>query len=173
MASQVIDPQRKNLLDKLYSQTLSRTYINSHGYRIMLSIAYGKNQSDAFQMHKPEICYPAQGFVLLDKQVGTLALQGKPITAVRLQTKLGQRIEPVTYWTVIGDHVTQSDTDKKLTEIRYALGGKIPDGVLVRLSSIDPSTRHASDMQNRFANDMIAAIAPEHHMRFAGDPQFN
>ena len=171
--SQVIDPQLKSKLDKLYSQTLSRTYINSQGYRIMLSIAYGKNQSDALQLHKPEICYPAQGFVLLDKQIGTLALQGQHVTAVRLKTKLGQRIEPITYWTVVGDHVTKSGIDKKLTEMRFALSGKIPDGMLVRVSSIDPATPNAVALQNQFAGAMIGAIAPEHRMSFAGNSQLN
>lgn len=169
LQAQVINPQQKSEIDKLYSQTLSRSYTNAQGYRIMLSIAYGKNQSDALQLHKPEICYPAQGFQLLDKQTGTLKLMGKPITAIRLQTQLGQRLEPITYWTTVGDHVTQSGFDKKLTEMRYALHGRIPDGMLVRVSSIDPSTPNATGLQNQFANTMIEAIAPEHRNRFAGD----
>ncbi|HYG12890.1 MAG TPA: EpsI family protein, partial [Methylophilaceae bacterium] len=32
-------------LDEIYSQTLSRTYANAQGQRIMLSIAYGADQS--------------------------------------------------------------------------------------------------------------------------------
>jgi hypothetical protein len=35
------DPERKALLNKLYNQTLSRTYINQRGDRVMLAIAYG------------------------------------------------------------------------------------------------------------------------------------
>ena len=35
--AQVVNPQTKELLDKLYSQILSRTYVNKQGYRIMLS----------------------------------------------------------------------------------------------------------------------------------------
>lgn len=62
LSNQIVDPQQQKKLDEIYSQTLSRTYINRQGYRIMLSIAYGKNQSDALQLHRPEICYPAQGF---------------------------------------------------------------------------------------------------------------
>ncbi len=38
---QVINPQSQELLDKLYSETLTRTYVNAGGYRIMLSLAYG------------------------------------------------------------------------------------------------------------------------------------
>jgi len=56
---QVVDPQTRELLDKLYSETLSRTYVNANGYRIMLSLAYGSDQRDSLQVHKPEVCYPA------------------------------------------------------------------------------------------------------------------
>ena len=69
----VINPQQRSMLEKLYSQTLSRTYVDPRGYRIMLSIAYGKNQSDALSLHKPEVCYPAQGFKLhakMDTEIG-------------------------------------------------------------------------------------------------------
>ena len=173
VSAQIVDPQQKQMLDKIYSETLSRTYVNSQGYRIMLSIAYGKNQSGDLQLHKPEVCYPAQGFSMLSKQPGKLDLLGKPIPATRLEANLGQRFEPITYWTVVGDQVTSSMTDKRLTEMRYAMAGRIPDGMLVRISSIDKNTDNAYAIQNQFASEMIEAIAPEHRNRFAGDPKFN
>ena len=166
--AQVVNPQQKSVIDKIYSQTLSRTYVNKQGYRVMLSIAYGKNQSDALQLHKPEVCYPAQGFQLLNKQATVLDLLGRPISAVRIETSLGQRFEPVTYWTVVGDHITTNNINKKLAEMRYALQGRIPDGMLVRVSSIDQDTVTAQAQQSQFANAMVQAIAPEHRQRFAG-----
>ncbi len=173
VSAAIVDPTQKELLDKIYSETLIRTYVNKAGYRVMLSIAYGKNQSDALQLHKPEICYPAQGFTLLAKEASTLDLMGKPIAATRLQTRLGQRVEPITYWTVVGDHITTSNIHKKLTEMRYAMTGRIPDGMLVRVSSIDPGTDNAYAMQGQFANQMVQAIAPELRNRFTGDPALN
>lgn len=168
MSNQIVDPQQKDMLNKIYSQTLTRTYINRLGYRIMLSIAYGKNQSDALQLHKPEICYPAQGFTLLTKQPATLDLLGKPIAATRLTTNLGQRFEPITYWTVVGDHIITSGMGKKLTELRYAMQNRIPDGMLVRVSSTDKGTDDAYAQQAQFAAEMIRAINPATQQRFAG-----
>jgi len=171
VSAQIIDPQQKQMLDKIYNKTLSRTYINNQGYRIMLSIAYGKNQSGTQQLHKPELCYPAQGFSLLSTQSGKLDLLGRQIPAFRLETSLGQRFEPITYWTVVGDHVTSSMTDKRITEVRYAMRARIPDGMLVRISSIDKGTDNAYAVQNQFASEMIQAISPEHRNRFAGNPK--
>jgi EpsI family protein len=173
LSARIVDPQQKQMLDKIYSDTLSRTYVNAEGYGVMLSIAYGRDQSDALQLHKPEVCYPAQGFRLINNQKGTLNLLGRPIAANRLQTELGQRFEPVTYWTVVGDRVTKNGTDKKLTEMRYAMEGRVPDGMLVRVSSIDKGTENAYKIQSDFVTQMINAIAPLHRKRFAGDPAFN
>jgi EpsI family protein len=164
----IIDPQTKQKLDAIYSETLSRTYVNSKGYQIMLSIAYGKNQSDALQLHRPEVCYPAQGFQLFDKHADVLDIQGSAIAITRLMTKLGQRQEPVTYWTVTGDYVTVGGIDKKFAEIRYAFGNRIPDGMLIRVSSIEADATSAYVVQDQFALDMIQALSPSIRGRFAG-----
>ena len=44
LATQLVDPEMQANVDRLYSATLSRTYVNPEGYRIMVSIAYGKEQ---------------------------------------------------------------------------------------------------------------------------------
>ena len=173
ISAQIINPQQKQVLDKIYSSTLTRTYVNGQGYRIMLSIAYGKNQSGTLQLHKPEICYPAQGFSLLSNQLGIIELLGSPIAVFRLKTSLGQRFEPITYWTVVGDRVTSTMTDKRLTEVRYAMRGRIPDGMLVRISSIDRDANNAFIVHSEFANALIGAMPAVYRNRFIGDPRSN
>jgi EpsI family protein len=167
--AQVVNPQQKGVIDKIYSQTLSRTYINPQGYRIMLSIAYGKNQSDALSLHRPEVCYPSQGFSLVSQQRDKLSLMGGHIEVSRMEASLGQRIEPVTYWIVVGDHIVTTGIHKKLVEMRYALAGRIPDGMLIRVSSIDKDPNRSIIMHNRFASDLVAAIASRDRSRFSGD----
>lgn len=168
VAMQVVNPEQQQTLEAIYTQTLSRVYVHSSGYRVMLAIAYGNDQSDQLQLHKPEVCYPAQGFKLDGLNATTLDLQYKSIPATTMLTHLGQRNEPVTYWTVVGDHITTSGINKKLTEMRYGLRGRIPDGMLVRVSSVDREPDRAHRLQAEFAAAMVAAIAPEHRARFAG-----
>ena len=115
----VVNPQQDALLKQLYSQVLARTYVNSQGQRVMLSIAYGNDQRDSMQLHYPEICYPAQGFQLNSNQAVSLQLASTTIPARRLETVLGnQRYEPVTYWTVIGETAVRGGIDKKWVQIR-------------------------------------------------------
>ena len=172
-SAQIVDPRQKELIDKIYSQTLSRTYVNDKGYRVMLSIAYGSDQTDSMQLHKPEVCYPGQGFTLQSKQAGSLAIKNGEIPVTRLLTTLGQRNEPVTYWTTIGDQAVKSGINKKLIEMSYGLTGNIPDGMLIRVSSIDPDTNNAYEIQNQFSAQMVQALAPEYWQRLTGNPQQN
>ena len=165
--SAVIDPGRALLLEKIYSATLSRVFVNSDHYPIMLSIAYGRDQSDGFQLHQPEVCYPAQGFSVLESQHAPLQMNGYPVPTTRLKTQ-GPRSEPLTYWTVVGQRAYQGGFHKKLTEMRYGLSGKIPDGMLVRISSVDTQTEKAYAIQAKFATELAAALPDAVRSRFVG-----
>ncbi len=156
--SQVVNPQIKEELDKLYSQILTRTYVNPQGYRIMLSIAYGGDQRGGLQAHRPEVCYPGQGFRIASIEDGQLPTAYGSIDVRRLATSLGPRNEPVTYWLTVGDQVVNNKLDKRLAEIRLALTGQIPDGLLFRISSIDDDTRRAFAAQQQFVAEMMAAV---------------
>src|ERR1700712_764098 len=83
-STQVVNPETKQLLDKLYSQVLSRTYVDDKGYRIMLSMAYGDDQRGGLQAHLPEVCYPAQGFKVGTIEDGSLATSYGKIDVRRL-----------------------------------------------------------------------------------------
>ena len=165
---QVVNPQTQALLDKLYSQILARVYINKDGYRVMLSLAYGSDQRGALQAHKPEVCYPAQGFTLHSSKNSPLNTPFGEIPAQRLHTSLGPRQEPVTYWFTVGDTAVQSKLQKRLVDIRYGLTGQIPDGMLFRVSSIDENLPRAKEMQDQFVNQLLQAIPPEDRKRLSG-----
>jgi EpsI family protein len=156
--AQLVNPQTQALIDSLYSQTLSRIYVDQQGYRIMLSLAYGDDQRGGLQAHKPEVCYPAQGFSLISSQEGMLPTAFGDIQVRRLSTTLGNRAEPVTYWLTVGDQVIGNRFEKRLAEIRLGLTGQIPDGLLFRISSIDRDTAHAFAMHQRFAEALMGAV---------------
>ena len=83
MPVQLIAPDTQAMLNKLYNQTLSRTYINAQGDRIMLSVAYGGDQSDATRAHGPEVYYPVQGIGFLFDRVGASNSIGHKISIRR------------------------------------------------------------------------------------------
>ncbi|HMV59085.1 MAG TPA: exosortase-associated EpsI family protein, partial [Nitrospira sp.] len=57
---------------------------------------------------------------------------------------------------------------RKLTQIAYGLKGTVPDGMLVRVSSIDRSTESAYRLQDRFIADMLKSVDADTRLRLAG-----
>jgi EpsI family protein len=167
--AQIIDPQQQQSLQKLYSQTLSRTYTNPQGYRIMLSLVYGKTQRGDLQLHHPEICYPAQGFEVLSNRTAQLPTRYGSIPVRRLETKLSaERIEPVTYWAIVGDQIVLDSVHRKAVELRYGLRGYTVDGMLFRVSSVDAGSERAFDQQALFVTQLLGVLTVENRRILAG-----
>ena len=162
------DPEQQSVLEKIYDQTLSRTYVNSQGQRVMLSIAYGGDQSKSLQLHLPEVCYVAQGFQLVRDGAGSLATPYGALPVKRLVARQQQRNEPITYWITIGEHAARAGIQQKLRRLAYGLSGEIPDGMLVRVSTIQASDTQAYRVQDRFVADMLGTMAPRDRTRLLG-----
>jgi EpsI family protein len=163
-----VNPQTQELLDSIYSQIVERTYVNPQGYAVMLAIAYGNDQRGSLEAHKPEVCYPAQGFKLIKQREVKLATPFGVIPAKYLETANGPRYEPVTYWFTMSSEIVDSQWSKRLNQLRQTLTGQIPDGLLFRVSSIDPDGAHALAMQQQFVNEMLGAVDPTLRKRLAG-----
>jgi len=54
----IANPEQEAQINKIYNQTLTRTYVNPTGERIMLSIAYGGDQTDNMAVHKRKSVIP-------------------------------------------------------------------------------------------------------------------
>jgi len=162
------DPAQKELIAALYDQTLSRTYVNAQGQRVMLSIAYGGDQSKQLQLHLPEVCYVAQGFDMLKDRRDELATGFGKLPVKRLVARQNARNEPITYWVTIGDKAVMSGLDQKLQRFMYGLSGRIPDGMLVRVSTIEADEGNAYKVQDRFVKQMLGALDPQARSRLLG-----
>lgn len=161
MPVQLISPDIQAVLNKIYNQTLSRTYVNAKGDRIMLSVAYGGDQSDGTRAHRPEVCYPAQGFQIEASRDGVINLGSRSLRVRQLVSRLGGRVEPISYWITVGERITLSGGEQKLAQLAYSTRGVVPDGMLVRVSSIDPNASRAYLLHQAFAAQMAQAIPTE------------
>ena len=140
---------------KIYDQTLARGYVNKDGKLIMLVIAYGSHQSDSLQLHLPQKCYAAIGYIVSQPMPIHIAMIQKSFPAIRLETSRDERFEPVTYWTRVGDDIPSGTWARQVTKLRYGLSGKIPDGVLVRISSIGANSKDEFALQNSFITSLL------------------
>jgi EpsI family protein len=167
-SSPVVNPQSKALLDKIYSQILTRTYVSERGERVMLSIAYGSDQRGALQAHKPEACYPAQGFLVTSVVSSSILTPLGNLPVSRMMATKGNRFEPVTYWFTVGDRRVQTAMERRAAELKSVITGQIPDGLLFRVSSLDRDPNLGYKLQDRFVNQLLSALPPAGRTRLAG-----
>lgn len=161
-------PDLQAKLDAIYNQVLSRTYVNGRGQRIMLSVAYGGDQSDGTRAHRPEVCYPVQGFQITSNRESELDLRGVRLPVRRLMSRLQQRFEPITYWLVVGGQAVTSGAQQKVIELRYGLRGEIPDGMLVRVSNIDHDVVRGHTLHDEFLLALFDAVPAAERARVFG-----
>jgi EpsI family protein len=165
------NPQALETLNRIYTQTLSRAYIDSKGTVIMLSLAYGDDQRAAMAVHYPEICYPAQGFQLKSSHVDHVSTLHGMLPVRRLETSLSaQRYEPLTYWVTIGDRISLGGFERRMIELEYGLQRIVPDGLLFRVSSVNRDSAEAWSDQDRFIRQLLASLPPASRAWLAGDP---
>lgn len=167
------DPSLQQRLDSLYDQTLARTYVNAQGERVMLTIAYGRDQSsEATAVHRPEFCYGAQGFDVRGAGIGQVALPAGQVTVQRLVGRLGPRVEPISYWVTLANEATLPGVGRKLEQLRHGLEGEVADGMLVRVSTLAMPGAEVSPAsyatQDRFLHDLARALPQSVRARYFG-----
>jgi EpsI family protein len=168
--AQIINPQTQQILDAIYSEIVARTYVNTQNYAVMLSVAYGNDQRGGLEAHRPEVCYPAQGFTVHAQNEATVDTSQGPLAVRQLRTSLGARVEPVMYWFAMADTVNATAFDKRMVQLRTTMTGAIPDGILLRVSSIDADAARAWRTQTTFVSALLDAMNATTRARVLGRP---
>ena len=158
-ASGLVLPPADQLRDSIYSQLLTRTYVRAGSSPIMLLIAYSGAQDGTIQIHRPEVCYPASGYRLTLIKPHALPLgSGQSLPSREIVAETEQRREQLIYWTRIGSHFPTRWIEQRLAVTAENFAGIIPDGVLVRVSSVGEGDQLA--LLDDFARDLVRSIAP-------------
>lgn len=164
----VVDPDANN--GRIYSQEVGRGYVDRSGNVVMLLVAYGPVQNYRLKAHRPEMCYTAAGFRISGKHADQLTLgnEQNPLKLTRLIAQREARFEPISYWMRVGNDIATGVVDRQIIRLKYGLRGIIPDGALIRISTVGLSEEMAFKVQDRFIRDFLAAVAPQDREFFAG-----
>lgn len=154
----------QNISDAIYDQVLMRTYQDSAGNQVMLAVAYAGEQRQEIKIHRPEVCYPAQGFEMLGIHDHVFNIRGyaTPINGKRLIFKKGNKIEAISYWIRLGNIFPMSGLEMRVKILKEGLKGNIDDGVLVRVSTLiddESAATAAYQLQEKFIADLISRVA--------------
>jgi EpsI family protein len=155
---------------RIYSQEVGRSYTDGHGNIVMLLVAYGPVQNYRLKAHRPEICYTAQGFRVSEKTIAELSYRDdvRPIEMTRLTAEREARFEPISYWMRVGNDISNGVIDRQLIRLKYGLRGIVPDGALIRVSTIGLPKDASYKLQDQFIRDLLAAIPPNELKFFTG-----
>ena len=170
LGSTIIDPEQQDALNNLYTQIVGRTYLHKpSGRQVMLSVAYGDNQTFSKQLHRPESCYSSQGFTVENLHEEVLKTSSFPISVRRMTASRSSTLEQVTYFIRIGDKVI-SGPPSALNYARMGMGlkGYIADGLLFRVSEVSDDAKLSNQLNDQFINDLLKATNPDQRAMLIG-----
>ena len=170
MDDEVAPKEAGSLASRLYGQTVGRLYANRRtGAEVMMLLAYGDTQSNDLQVHRPEVCYPAFGYEILNSAAAAIALSPHAIVPVRrLSVRRQGRIEQIVYWTRLGEFLPTSIRDQRMDRLRNALHGIVADGLLARFSRQAVSLEDPATSLDPFIAELIGAMAREKRKALLG-----
>lgn len=158
-ASGFILPPEDQLSRELYEQLLTRSYGKDDAEPVMLVLAYSSIQEGRLQVHRPEVCYPAAGFAILDNQPTEVKVDdGFTIPARFLVADRGARREYILYWTRVGPELPRRWFDQRLMMAEANLKGYIPDGMLARVSVIGNDPVAARVVLEDFVRTLVGSV---------------
>lgn len=159
--SGVVLPPQDALSDRLYDNLVTRVYANDAGRPVMFLIAYNNQQDGVLQIHRPEICYPAGGYQLSPTRDVDVPLAGDSLLPAKAFLASGRdRDEAVLYWTRVGNTFPRRWSRQRLAVIRANLQGIVPDGLLVRVSTLGSEMPAELATLKSFMTEFVGGASP-------------
>jgi EpsI family protein len=162
------DVELQAQINRVYDGVLQKVYVRADGVRVMLLLAYNRQQMGLARAHRQELCYQSSGAEVLNQEYVDIALPRGALTVMRMHTVNGARQEPLTYWFTVGNRAAVAPGDLLMAQVMAGLTGQAPDGFLVRVSSISTHPRQAHAIQAEFIQTMLGAMPPQRALRLSG-----
>lgn len=169
-SSGLVLPPPDQLSDRLYNAVITRYYASPTQLPVMFLIAYNGIQDGMLQVHRPEVCYPAAGYVIEEEQFIPLnAGGGVNIPGHYLAARSVSRHEQLIYWTRIGNDFPMKWWQQHWAVAKENLKGRVPDGMLIRFSTAAPDDKTAIMTLERFLKPFFASLSPAGRRLVLGD----
>ena len=172
--SDLVAPETPDsLAARLYGETVGRIYQQkSSGDQVFMLMAHGDVQSNELQLHRPEVCYPAFGFTILESAPLEIPLTDSvQVPGRKLVAHSSERQETIVYWSRLGQFFPTSVTEQRLERLQTAMQHYIPDGLLARFSVVGPDAAAALGVMTRFIPVLIAHVAASQLGALIGTPR--
>ena len=159
--SGLVLPPDDALSARLYDNLVTRSYANASGQVMMLLLAYKNFQNGVLQIHRPEVCYPAGGYLLSPTQPTEIAIgPGRVMAANAFSASGSERDEQVLYWTRVGDDFPVRWIEQRVAVLRANLHRVNPDGLLARVSMASGDMSVSKPLMTQFITELRTASLP-------------
>lgn len=153
-----------------YDQLVTRVYEATGLPTIMLLLAYGSTQGGSLRLHRPETCYPGQGFRLSEFGDTSFSFAGGSVVpARRFSATREDRVERLLYWTRISRSFPLNTLAEYGAIVSSVVRGVVPDGILVRVSTVGAGTTADDGVLHQFVDAMVATASPQGRIVLLGD----
>lgn len=153
----ILPPADEARQNRFYDDVVTRYYWSGTAPAMMLLMAYSAEQSGTLQIHRPESCYPAAGFTLRARGNVAMAARGRSFVGQLSSAEQTDRTEQLLYWTRVGNEFPKSWHEQSSDLRKLNLRGYIPDGVLVRISTLTDDFAAARSSLEAFSQAFLAA----------------
>jgi EpsI family protein len=129
-------------------------------------LAWGHKQQQEVKVHRPDLCYVAQGYKVNSLNPAVFPLSGASgtqATGKHMVATGGGNIEAVSYWIRIGSLYSENALETRMRILKEGFNGKIPDGILVRVSQSVHNPDQVTQVWpvlDRFLVELAQAVPP-------------
>jgi EpsI family protein len=164
------DPDDQRAVAAAYEDVAMRSFVGERGPPVMLVIARGRVGSGLLALHRPETCYRAQGFSIVDDGSEPLPVPFDALRVRRLFAARPDRHEAILYWAATGGRQSGVGVEQGLDLIKSVWAGRGTDSYLVRISASGDDSPQIIAMLRRFTVELLAVLSAGLRTSIGADP---
>lgn len=170
--SYITSPAWDKQASREYDSVVARSYQDNHGNIVTIVMTWSRNGLQKAG-HIQQLCYSTQGFSINNVKNIDVKLSSKTIPITNFAAdRLGGDIEDVYYWRVTGGRLMENIMENrfknyrlshrilKLKEVVSHIAGKIPENIMVRVSSIRSEKEQPSFVPIKYVSQYIQLLSP-------------
>lgn len=147
--------------DKIYENIETRIYEGQGLPSIMFLIAFSSVQFNNIQVHRPEVCYSVAGYPIIWTKPTLIDIKQRRYQGRELAADRNGLNERIIYFVRVADKFATTWPQQRIAMAQSYLAGKIPDGVLFRVSMFEQPGQDPSPILRDFISEFSKAVNPQ------------
>lgn len=171
IVTHVTSPAWNSTAEKEYDKVAAQSYLDEYGNKITVVMTWSRNGIQRAG-HIQQLCYTTQGFSISKPRDIEVSFPSRTLSVTVFEaSRLGGEVDDVLYWRVTGGKVMENIMENKFNNYRLShrilkikevinhLTGKIPDNVMVRISSVRSHKERPSAVPLQYLQEYVPLLS--------------